>query len=319
MNNADDEFGKRVLASLKSTPPLGPKEAAEEKAKFLLLGENLRQGIIPGTSRPDIQQDNRLSTAFLRRRPTPIFKFIFATLMALIVLVGSSLTVYASQASLPGDALYPLKAVSEDIRLYITRSPQAKLDITLEYTNRRVDEITEVVATGKSLHSQASDRFDVELDSALRLAAQMEDAQMQIALREIKSHAQSQGMTIEELINQLPMQSDPAIVHFQERLREQVTLSAIGENDPQSFRTEIRERQQRRSETHQPKPAEDENSSTPDGGSTTPQPTKPDEQHDNGNGQPSQAPGNDGSNPGQGNHNPGNGNHGNNPSHTPKP
>ena len=318
MNNADDEYGKRVLASLQPTPPLDPKEAAEEKAKFLLLGENLRQGIIPGSSEPAIQHDNGLSTALLRRRPTPIFKFMVATLMALIVLIGSSLTVYASQASLPGDALYPLKAVSEDIRLSITRSPQAKLDITLEYTNRRMDEITEAVSAGRPVQSQVSTRFGDELDSALRLAAQMEDTQLQIALREIKNHAQSQGMTIEELLIQLPVQADPAIVHLQERLREQVTLSAIGENDPQTYRIRIRERLQRRSETHQPKPVEDENSSNPDG-STTPEPTKADERHDNGNGNPSQAPGNNGSNPGQGNPNPGNGNHGNNPTHTPKP
>lgn len=317
MNNADDEFGKRVLASLKPTPPLGLKEAAEEKAKFLLLGENLRQGIIPGSSEPTIQQGNGLSTVFLRKQPTPIIKFMVATMMALIVLVGSSLTVYASQASLPGDALYPLKAVSEDIRLSITRSPQAKLDITLEYTNRRVNEISEAVATGKPLQSQASDRFGDELDSALQLAAQMEDKQMQRALAEIKGHAESQGMTIEDLINQLPKQAEPAIMQLQERLREQVTLSAIGENDPQTYRIKIRERQQRHSETHQPKPVDDKKSSTPDGVSTTPEPTKAKEQPDNGN--PSQAPGNDGSNPGQNNPNPGNGNHGNNPSHTPKP
>ena len=319
MNNADDEFGKRVFASLQPTPPLNPKEAAEEKAKFLLLGENLRQGIIPGSSEPAIQQDNGLSTAFLRRRPTPIFKFMVATWMALIVLVGSSLTVYASQASLPGDALYPIKAVSEDIRLSITRSPQAKLDITLNFTNRRMDEITHLLEMGNPIPAQASDRFQGELESSLQLAAQMEDKQMQGALSEIKSHAESQGMTIDELINQLPEQAEPAIMHIQERLREQVTLSAIGENDPQTYRIKIRERQQRRSETHQPKPVDDENSSTPDGSSTTPEPTKAEEQHDNGNGNPSQAPGNDGSNPGQGNHNPGNGNHGNNPSHTPKP
>ena len=318
MNNADNEFGKRVFASLKSTPPLGPKEAAEEKAKFLLLGEKLHQGVLPGSSEPAIQQDNGLSTASIRRRPTAIFKFMVATLIALIVLVGSSLTVYASQASLPGDILYPLKAVSEDIRLSITRSPQAKLDITLEYTNRRMDEITEAVSAGRPVQSQVSNRFGDELDSALLLAAQMEDTQMQMAIRAIKSHAQNQGITIEELIHQLPLQADPAIVQLQERLREQVTLSAIGENDPQTYRIRIRERLQRRSETHQPKPVEDENSSNPDG-STTPEPTKADEQHDNGNGNPSQAPGNSGSNPGQGNPNPGNGNHGNNPTHTPKP
>jgi hypothetical protein len=234
-------------------------------------------------------------------------------------LVGSSLTVSAAQDSFPGDTLYPLKEISEDIRLSLTRSPQARLDVTLDYTNRRVDEITHVLATGKPLTAQASDRFQVELESALQLAAQMEDTQMQNALGKIKNHAENQAMTIEELISNLPEQAEPAIVHLQERLREQVKLSTDGKNDPQTFRLEIRERQNRPSGSHKPTATDNDTTSTPVRDSTAPLPTEAEKDHEDGVGQPTQVPDHGSPDPGQGNSSPGNGNHGPNPSHTPKP
>jgi len=319
MTRTDDEYGKRVLAPLKATPPLDPQIAAAEKAKFLLLGEELHQGYVPGIGSEDEQQDHGISMGLLRKPNLSLRKGLAAALIVLIILIGSSLTVYAAQDRLPGETLYPLKVISEDIRLSLTRSPQAKLDITLNFTNRRVDEITHLLETGNPLPAQASDRFQGELESALQLATQMEDKQMQRALSEIKGHAESQGMTIEELISQLPEQAEPAIIHLQERLREQVKLSGIGENDPQSYRLEVRERQRRHSGIYNPTPTNNSTAITPAGSISTPLPTEAEEEHDNGNGQPSQNPGNNGPNPGQGNPNPGNGNHGPDATHTPKP
>jgi hypothetical protein len=319
MTKADDEYGKRVLAPLQPAPPLDPQISAGEKTRFLLKAENFRQVFVPGVDSLDKQQEHGMSMESFRKRPMSLLKALVAALIALFVLVGSSLTVYAAQDSLPGETLYPLKTISEDIQLSLTHSPKARLDMTLDYTNRRVDEITSLLATGRLLPAQASERFQGELESALQLAAQMEDTQMLNALWEIKSHAENQGMTIEELINQLPEQAEPAIVRLQQRLHEQVKLSSIGENDPQSFRLEIRERQRRHSGTHKPTPADNNTISTPSGDSTTPLTTEAEEDHDNGSGQPTQAPGHDGKNPEQDKSTPGNGNRGPDPSHTPKP
>jgi hypothetical protein len=319
MTRADDEFGKQVFATLEATPPLDPRTAASEKAKFLIQGEELRKGYIPGTGNVDDQRDYGISMGLFRKRNMSLLKGLVAALIVLIFLIGSSLTVYAAQDKLPGDSLYPLKLISEDIRLSLTHSPQAKLDITLNFTNRRVDEITHLLETGNPVPAQASDRFQGELESALQIASKMEDKQMQNALSDIKGHAENQGKTIQELISQLPDQAEPAIMHLQERLREQVTLSTIGENDPQTYRVEIRERQRRRSEKHNPTPTNNGTASTPAGNSNPPLPTNAGDDHDSGNGHPTQSPGHENGGPGQGNPNPGNGNHGPDPSHTPKP
>ena len=300
-----DEYGKRVLASLRSTPPIDPQVAAAEKAKFLLQGENLRQDLIPRTGEVYAQWDHHRVNALRGKQPSPLFKALVATILVLIFLVGSSFTVYAAQSSLPGQPLYTIKSWSEDIRLSMTFSTKAKLNLTLDYTNRRVDEISRLVAGGKAINDQTSERFQSELDNALQLATQLNDPQMQNALVQIKGRAESQGMTIEELITKLPPQAEPAIIHLQERLNEQVKLSTIGEKDPKSFRTEIHERL-RTQKGPKDLPTSDESQSAPAGSSNTPIP----EQEDNGNGKPGN---------GHGRTTPENGNHGPKPTDTQTP
>lgn len=287
-----DEYGKHVLAPLRAAPPMGLPLAEQEKARFMNLGAKLQQDLSPQSSGIDQYNDHPALRSTRVRQPLPLLKFLVATLLALVVLVGSSITVYAAQNSLPGEPLYVIKSWSEDIRLSITSSPKARLDLTLDYTNRRMGEITSLLATGKVLPPQTSERFQVELENALLLAAQMDDKQMQNALKKIRHLAESQGMTIEELVTILPEQAEPAIAHLQQRLQEQVTLSSIGEYDPQAFRSEIRGRQRLHPGTHKSTPASDN--------SGTPLPTGNGNGHGNGNHQPSEVPGHSGNGPGQG-------------------
>jgi hypothetical protein len=300
-----DEYGKQVLASLRSIPPIDPQVAAAEKSKYLLQGENLRQDLIPGSGENYTQRDHHRLNALRGKQPSPLFIALGATILVLVFLIGSSFTVYAAQSSLPGQPLYTIKSWSEDIRLSMTFSTKAKLNLTLDYTNRRVDEISRLVASGKAIKDQTSERFQSELDSALQLAVQLNDPQMQNALGQIKGRAESQGMTIEELITKLPPQAEPAIIHLQERLDEQIKLITIGEKDPKSFRTEIHERLHPRKG---PKdlPTSDESQSAPADSSSTPMP----EEEDNGH---------SGQGNGHGQSTPGNGNHGPKPTDTQTP
>lgn len=321
MTRADselDEYGKRVLAPLRSIPPIDPQLAAEEKAKFLLQGENLRQDLLPVSGGVYAERDHRRLNALRGKQSLPLYKALVVTILVLLILAGSSFTVYAAQSSLPGEPLYTIKSWSEEFRLSMTFSTKAKLNLTLDYTNRRVDEISRIVAGGKAVNDQTSERFQTELDTALQLAAQLDDTQMQSALGQIKGRAESQGITMEELITKLPEQAEPAIVRLRERLQEQVKLSTIGESDPQAFRMEINERVHTRQGPKQT-PHSDQSESTPAGSSNTPMP----EQEDKGNGnemnQPTEVPDHNGPGNGQGQSTPGNGNHGPNPIHTPEP
>jgi len=317
MTRADgelDEYGKRTLAPLRSAPPIHPRIAEAEKSKFLLQGENLRQGLIPGFDEIYKERDYRKLNAIRGKQLSTLFKALVVTILVVILLVGSSFTVYAAQSSLPGQPLYTIKSWSEDVRLSMTLSTKAKLNLTLDYTNRRMNEISRMVASGKALNDRTSERLQSELDNALQLAAQLDDPQMQYALGQIKRQAENQGMTIEELISKLPPQAEPAIIHLQERLDEQVKLSTIGEKDPQAFRSEVHERLHKRQGSKHT-PTSDQSQSYPEGLSGTPMP----EQEGNGNDHPNEVPGHGGQGNGQGQSTPGNGNHGPKPTDTPAP
>jgi hypothetical protein len=248
-----------------------------------------------------------------RKHPVFFLKTFTAALIALFILVSSSLTVFAAQSSLPGEILYPVKSWSENIRLSLTYSPQARTNLTLDFTERRIDEITSLVSEGRSLPDSTSERFNAELERALELAAQMDDDQMHFALGQIKKQAESQGMTLEELLNTLPAQAKPALLRLKLRLQEQVTLSSIGESDPQAFRSEIHKRQQNKPGSPKSEPEDDGSQLAPGISPTERQPSQEEPENETGD-QPG-TPGNNGNGDSNGpaKPNPGNGNNGRGP------
>lgn len=305
-----DEYGKNKLAVLRQSPPIDPKIMAEEKARFLLKGENLRLGLVPNLLAAKSSHDERKSKSLPGRFAISYFKALTITLLVFLLVVGSGFTVYAAQGSLPGDPLYSIKSIGEDVRLSMTFSTKTKLELTLDYTNRRLVEISQLASKGKSLPDQTSMRYQHELDHVLQLAAQLDDQQMQYALGQIKILAEDQGMTVDELITTLPDQASPAIIQLKERLQEQVQLSTIGEKNPQAFRLEIREWAHKR-QGPKKEPTADDLDTSPALGTAIPNLGGEDmtPQPDN-NGR-----GNSGNSQWQST--PGNGNHGPNPTKTP--
>jgi hypothetical protein len=310
VNDELDKFGKRALTPLRNTPDLDQAASAEMKKQYLMQAENLHQS-------PPFRTDNASQEAARRGQnflgillPKPMMKALFAVFIVIaVLLVSTSFTVFAAQDSLPGETLYPVKSWSEDVRLSLTSSPQAKLTLILAYTNRRIGEISTLDAKGKLINEMTSERYQAELEDALNLAAQLDDTQIQNALLAIKTHAVNQGRTMQELISNLTPQAKPAMIHLQERLNEQVQLSTVGAEDPKAFRLQVQHRLQRHQPTMEPSEIEVQ-TSTPSHMIETPRPGQDNNNHGNGGNQPTEAPGNGG---------PGNENHGHNPTHTPKP
>ncbi|MFA6099418.1 MAG: DUF5667 domain-containing protein [Patescibacteria group bacterium] len=72
------------------------------------------------------------------------------TAIAVIMLAifgGSLLSVSAAEKSLPGDLLYSVKLATEQARLAMAKNPQDKVKLKTEFTERRVDEMKQVVTS----------------------------------------------------------------------------------------------------------------------------------------------------------------------------
>lgn len=69
--------------------------------------------------------------------------------LALVFLLGGTGVVKASSGTLPGDNLYPVKRVWEEVRLWFAFNPAGREVLESEYEQERLDEIGELIAEGR--------------------------------------------------------------------------------------------------------------------------------------------------------------------------
>ena len=238
-----DEHLKGLLDRLRTVSPLGQQAVAEDRANFLAQGEIFRAAVSQQARHRHIGWINILVSAFQRKERIPMLNTFMAIVITMTLLFGGAgAAVYAAQGSLPDQTLYLVKTWSEDVRLLLEGSSQGQLDLTLEFTDRRVAEISRLRAMDKPVPERVATRLQEELDAALQIAAGMDDPQLVQALAQIRQQAEVQSQTMKALIGEGSGQKDPELVRIQERLQEQVWLAASGESDPQGFRLQVRER-----------------------------------------------------------------------------
>jgi len=91
-------------------------------------------------------------------------KTMIPVIISLIVILSGGGAAAASQNSLPGDALYPVKTLTEDVRLIITTNEKSKASLNIELAQKRVEEIQKVLST---LTAEQNDSKDQAIQKAL--------------------------------------------------------------------------------------------------------------------------------------------------------
>ena len=275
------------LDRLRSVAPLPPKVVAQERASFLAYSITLRSS---AAQKLNPKPTRRSLADLFKSTPGQRLSFsraVIAILITLVLFFGSAgITVYAAQNDLPGQPLYTLKTWSENGWLSLAKTPTQKIKLNLQYSNRRVDEITHLVALGVLIPDSLVNRLQDELEATLQYAAEMDDNAMRETLVKIRRQIESQSQVVAMLIQNSGPAADPALDRIQTRLREQIHLVITGENSPLDFKQEIQRRQHDRQE---PSPATGLPTSTPEAssqnqegainhtGTTIPQPSQFDE------------------------------------------
>jgi len=255
--NELDEHLKGMLNRLRRVTSLPPQAVAEERAKFMAQGEMFRAAVSQPGDRRHIGWINIFVLAFQRKERKPMLNALMAIIISITaVFGGAGATVYAAQGSLPDQPLYQVKTWSEDARLVLAGSAQGKLDLTLEFADRRVAEAIKLQAAGKSIPAGVTARLQQELNAALKIAAGMDDPQLVQALAQIRQQAEVQEQIMAGVMNTGSNQGDPVLARIHERLQEQLRLAAIGESDPQGFRLQVRDRDRLNWPTQTPKPSQ---------------------------------------------------------------
>lgn len=119
----------RTLKALAPTEPMRADAVAAGRRRFLAQAEKLQA------------EPNR---RFLWQPWLGRLAVTAATVVLLTAILGGG-AAWASADSLPGDSLYQIKLLVQELRLFFTFDPRAKVDLRVEFNNQRVEEVRLVV------------------------------------------------------------------------------------------------------------------------------------------------------------------------------
>jgi Domain of unknown function (DUF5667) len=240
MNPRDDSLDPRLqdkLNRFKATPARNAQAAARGRANFLARAEPLRQAVPPAA----LGRRTGWLNLFQRKERFSM-STLTALLMALVVaLGGSGATVYAAQNALPTDSLYPVKILSEDLQVGLTEDSEARANLLLNQANRRLGEIAALEAKGVPPTEPVVARQQQQIETALQIAAGMDNATMTRELLRTRTMLRDQLREADKLQSQSSGQSLQIMARVREMLTARLALVEAGLTDPQTFRARVRE------------------------------------------------------------------------------
>lgn len=244
MKNEDMDPGLiKVLNELHDIPERNPQVESRGRVNFL------KQAAILGAavSRKTEQRHNGWFYIFQKKEHFPIMNALIAIVLALTVFFGGSgATVYASQDSLPGQFLYPVKTMSENALVSMSTSTQTRLNYLLDFSDRRIEEMAGLLSNSQTIPESVVTRLQTQLEQALQLAAGADSSQGTKLLEQVRLRAQTQVQLMTMLMSGVPGSIQPLMQQAMLRIQEQVQLSAMGETDLPGLMIQIQQQQQYR-------------------------------------------------------------------------
>lgn len=161
-----------------------------------------------------------------------------ATIFTVIALAlgGTGATVYAAQGSLPGEALYGLKTQSEDLRLSWVDNETDQIELALQFANRRMEEIQAMLAKNQTPPDSLMQRLQTQLDTALQLAAGLDDDQLEPALARIRQTLEQQERILAQLQENAGAPDDALLLQIRDQIQLRLSWVEEGQADPAALR-----------------------------------------------------------------------------------
>jgi hypothetical protein len=227
MNNWEEEVIKK-LGKLDSVPDRNPLKVQSHKQNFMkdvrMLNANLNQ------TSPKLSWWNQI---FAKKE---IFTMKVITIFAILgLLFGGGVTAVAAQDSLPGDFLYPVKTLVEDIELGLATDPDTQFLIANKHANKRFTEIQRLIEEGELPPEPFFFKWYEEVQTSLKFALATEDATGNLLLVQQQLQTQSQTM----LMNKGDSTGQPIMNMFQNAFQNQSKLINAGIDQPDNLTNEL--------------------------------------------------------------------------------
>ena len=199
----------RIALRVRPAPDVSPSLAFRTRARAWLMEEiQHRAAVSERAWLPSISPIRRMT----RTRRFGLARMAAAIALGLFVLAGG--TAYASQASLPGDVLYPVKLGTEQIGMMLSGGDVARAERGLAFADRRIEEVQALIEEGRSQYlERAVDKYEYALDAALVRIEEADNRGVDtedittLAVEATASHAQA----LEKVYGEVPEQAQSAI------------------------------------------------------------------------------------------------------------
>jgi hypothetical protein len=116
----------------------------------------------------------------------------------------------------------------------------------LQLTNRRMTEIEELAAQEKPIPEAIALQLEQHQETALRLAAGMQDEQMIQALVRIRQQSELHLRIMQDVMAKGSGNEDPILSRIRDRIQDQLHLCDEGISEPDTLRIHLRDRDQDR-------------------------------------------------------------------------
>ena len=161
---------KAALDALRSVPPPNPATRETHRQAFLAVARKFSVQAVssaPKTRHKGWKAHLRALLS-LNFKEAPMLSLVKAIIVVTMVFGGTVGTVSASQESLPGSPLYPLKLQLEDWQLAHTCDPAMRAQVAMTLAQHRVEEAKRLAAKGDAVPAQVAARYQAQVETALQ-------------------------------------------------------------------------------------------------------------------------------------------------------
>ena len=144
--------------------------------------------------------------------PQPVWARVAVSAFLVVILLSMATagTAYASQSSLPGDLLYPVKTSTEDVRLFFASDSSAKADLNIQFAHTRLVEMSKLADKNERKTELAVDGYRGNLNAALGQIRRISEAShLSGRLESALEDMQNQVVFCDEVIDAYPAYVGP--------------------------------------------------------------------------------------------------------------
>ncbi len=249
MNEID--YTQNRLAQLKQTgcyPGRDPAMAADRRAQYLrqvqsILEYKSARKVAPLSPFRSVKEwvEKHFSLNIRKKGLMGQNAYLIILLITVISLACTGAALAAAQTSQPAQLLYPLKLISEDIRLHFVTDPQGKFNLLLSFSDRRIEEVLTLRAKSRLVPIEVAARLDDEIQRLFQIAATSDDQAMLHFLRKMRDHLNQYEQQMAIAQKGESGISDPVYEHLRAMLRSMSVFTESGLKLPEIFRQRMRQ------------------------------------------------------------------------------